>query len=119
MKKADLPLSDPPRTDLPLSVLMDEVHRSLRKGEFGDLERLTAAMEAAEADLYRASPEEIRRLRRLAERNARTLIAARHGIKAARRRIAEVMAAARGLVTYDRAGHRVEESDARTLAKRF
>jgi len=99
--------------------LMEEVQGALRRGDFGALALLTLRMEQAEASLHLAGGEELLRIRRLAERNARTLIAARRGIKAARRRIAEVLSAARGLVTYDRQGHRVEESDVKHLARRF
>lgn len=102
-----------------LPALLEEVQDSVRRGDFAALAQLTARMAQAEATLHLAPREELLRIRRLAERNARTLIAARRGIKAARRRIAEVMSAARGLVTYDRKGHRVEESDARQLARRF
>ena len=107
------------KADAPLSDLLDDVHRALRTGDFAALPGLTAAMEAAEAAPRPITAEELKQIRRLAERNARSLIAARRGIKAARRRIAEVISAARGLVTYDRQGQRVEETDQRILAKRF
>ena len=99
--------------------LMDEVQDALRRGDFGALAPLNLRMEQAEASLHLAGTKELLRIRLMAERNARTLIAARRGIKAARRRIADVLSAARGLVTYDRQGHRVEESEAKQLARRF
>jgi len=102
-----------------LPLLMDEVHDTLRRGDFGGLSKLTARMELAEATLHLCRPDELARIRGLAERNARTLTATRRGIKAAQRRIAEVLSAARGLVTYDRKGQRVEETDAKALARRF
>ncbi len=107
------------RSDLTLLELMDEVQRSLRAGDFSELPQLTAAMEAAEAQAGGASPEELRQIRRLAERNARMLMAARRGIKAARRRIDEVMSVARGRVAYDRQGQRIGESDDGELARRY
>lgn len=102
-----------------LTELLEDVQRSLRAGDLAALPRLAEAMEAAEDQARQASAEELLRIRQLAERNARTLLAARRGIKAARRRVAEVVSAARGLVTYDRQGHRVEENEQKTLAKRF
>jgi hypothetical protein len=102
-----------------LPALMEEVHDTLRRGDFAALSHLVARMELAEASLHLARREELLHIRRLAARNARTLIAARRGIKAAQRRIAAVLSAARGLVTYDRLGHRLEESETRQLARRF
>ncbi len=107
------------RSELSLTALLDEINASLRRGDFSDLASLTAAMQAAEVRAQGTDPEELRQIRRLAERNARTMIAARRGIQAARRRIDEVMSAARGLVTYDRQGHRVEERNSTGLAQRF
>lgn len=108
---------DPPANEL--LGLMDEVHDTLRRGDFAALPQLTARMERAEGALRLSRPEDLVVLRRMAERNARMMTATRRGIKAAQRRIAEVLSAARGLVTYDRQGQRVEESDARHLARRF
>jgi hypothetical protein len=102
-----------------MSGVLDDVHAAIRRGDLSQLARLTARMEAAEDGLRHASPGELAQIRARAERNMRTLTAARRGLRAARRRIAEVLAAARGLVTYDRQGQRVEETDARNLARRF
>jgi hypothetical protein len=102
-----------------VSALLDEVEATVRRGDFDALPQLTARMEQAEAGLHRPGRDDLLRIRRLADRNARTLSATRRGIKAAQRRIAEVFSAARGLVTYDRLGHRVEESEAREFARRF
>ena len=102
-----------------IPALMDEVHDTVRRGDFAALPQLVARMETAEATLHLAGRQDLLQIRRLAERNARTLMATRRGIKSAQRRIAEVLSAARGLVTYDRLGQRVEESDARELARRF
>jgi hypothetical protein len=107
------------RADTALAGLLDEVQETIRRGNFTGLAELTARMVVAETALRGLAPDELARIRRLAERNARTLVAARRGIRAARRRIDEVMSAARGLVTYDRSGHRVEENDARGMARRF
>lgn len=108
-----------PATAEDLPALLQEVDDTVRRGDFGALSQLTIRMERAEAALHMVKSEDLLRIRRMAERNARTLTATRRGIKAAQRRIAEVMSAARGLVTYDRQGQRVEEKDARELARRF
>jgi hypothetical protein len=105
--------------DAGLAELMEELQSALRKGQFDGLADLTSAIEAALPQARLAGPEELRRIQRLAERNASSLLAARGGVKAARRRISEVLSAARGLVTYDRSGHRIEENQDRTLARRF
>jgi hypothetical protein len=102
-----------------IPALMEDVHDTVLRGDFAALPQLVARMEIAEATLHLAGREDLLRIRRLAERNTRTLTATRRGIKAAQRRVAEVLSAARGLVTYDRQGQRVEESDARELARRF
>ena len=102
-----------------LTRLMDEVNEAVRHGDFATLPELAARLTAAEAELQRLTPEGLRCLKAQAERNARTMLAARRGVKAARRRIAEVLAAARGLVTYDRAGHRVESGEGSAHAMRF
>jgi hypothetical protein len=102
-----------------LSDLMEEVHDTLQNGDFGALPQLTERMEQAEAALFHCGADDLLRIRRLAERNARTLAATRRGIKAAQRRIAQVLSASRGLVIYDRKGQRLQESDARLLARRF
>jgi plasmid stabilization system protein ParE len=105
--------------DLPLPDLLDQVHACLRRGDLAALPALTAAMHEAEAGARDASAEDLRKIRRQLERNAKSLIAARRGVIAARRRIEEVISVARGLVTYDRNGQRVAESHDNRLAKRF
>lgn len=102
-----------------LKRVLEEVQHSLRLGDLAALPRLTRSMEEAEVLARDISAADLLAIRDLADRNARTLLAARRGVKAARRRVEEVIAASRGLVTYDGQGHRVEESDHRTLAKRF
>lgn len=105
--------------DPSLPALLDQVHDCLRRGDLAALPALTAALQEAETGARFASAEDLLKIRRLAERNAKSLIAARRGITAARRRIEEVISVARGLVTYDRNGQRVAESQETRLAKRF
>ena len=107
------------KVDPPLTALLDEVYDRLRRGDLSDLPLLAAQMQEAEDSARQAGAAELLEIRRLAERNARTMVSARRGIKAARRRVNEVISAARGLVTYDARGQRVEENEGRTLAKRF
>ena len=99
--------------------VMEAVQRSLREGDFSQLPTLTEALVAVEAQADLASPEELRRIRDLATRNAHLLLAARRGIRAARRRIDEVMSVARGHVAYDRKGQRIGQNDDRELARRY
>jgi plasmid stabilization system protein ParE len=46
-------------------------------------------------------------------------MAAQRGVKAARRRLAEIRSTASGLVTYDRTGRRAEVTESRNLAQRL
>lgn len=99
--------------------LLQDIHGALRQGDLGRLGALTSALEAAEQEMSTAKPAELAAIRNLAERNAHSLQAARRGMVAARRRLAEVLSAARGLVTYDQQGQRVERSEGQGLARRY
>jgi len=85
-----------------LEETLDKTHAYLRAGDFQAAAGLIGATETALAGLSGLDdPERAEKLRRLAERNARSLKAATKGIRAARRRLAEVLAAQAGLQTYD------------------
>lgn len=104
---------------VPLAVqLLDQVYEAMLRSDYGALPALGARLEAvlhgpalAEADLQL--------IRHKADRNAAVLLAAQRGIKAARRRLADVRTATGSLVTYDRSGRRAEHSDSRNLAQRL
>lgn len=98
----------PPDPTSELGDLLDAVHAALRLGDLAALAPLTDRIEAL---LDTAPPGDAGVLRGLAakvERNAACLAAARRGLRAARRRIAEVAATQAGLATYDGRGRRQE-----------
>ncbi|MFA5539649.1 MAG: hypothetical protein WDA23_10640 [Gemmobacter sp.] len=92
-----------PRNDPPDAIL-DAMHRAVRAGDLAALAPLCDALETAlDESPGRAMPDG---LRARAERNLACLDAAARGLRAARRRVEEVTAAARGLDTYDAGGRR-------------
>lgn len=100
--------------------LLDQVYTALLQSDYGALPGLTARL-----DRELQTPSEpltearLQIIHRRAERNAACLLAAQRGIRAARRRLAEIRSTASGLVTYDRSGRRAEVSEPRNLAHRF
>jgi hypothetical protein len=100
--------------------LLDQTYEALRGANFAILPSLAALLEEALIKGADGLGEgDLRVIRQKADRNAVMLLAAQRGIRAARRRVAEIRTASSGLVTYDRSGKRAEVSDARTLAQRF
>ena len=117
MRPTDPKPNDPTKTPL-AAQLLDQVYDAMLRSDYAALPALAARLEAAlpgppltEAELHL--------IRRKADRNGAVLLAAQRGIKAARRRLADVRAAASTLVTYDRSGRRAEHSDTRNLAQRY
>ena len=91
-----------------LSAELDRVYQVLRSGK---LEGLAAATQALEAELARLDPADavgLDLLRHKAQRNAACLDAAARGVRAARRRLAEIRTIESGLGTYDDKGRRDE-----------
>ena len=91
-----------------LSAELDRVYHLLRSGK---LEGLAAATHALEAELARLDPVDaagLEMLRHKARRNAACLDAAARGVRAARRRLAEIRTIESGLGTYDDKGRRDE-----------
>lgn len=88
-----------------LADLLDRTHQALRTG---DLTTLAALAQDTEAAFGRLDPAmttaDLEALRHRALRNAACLTGALRGVRAARRRLAEIAAAGKGLGTYDRAG---------------
>lgn len=104
-----MPVPETPAVRLGRS--LDRLHDLMRRGDLGALPDAAAGMEADLAALSRAgvappTASDLAVIRRKLERNAACLQAAARGIRAARRRIAEVRGAASGLGTYDAAGRR-------------
>ena len=109
-----------PRTDPRAAVLLDEVHAALSKRDYAALPGLSAAL-AAELDhpSEKLDQAALQVIRRKADRNAATLIAIQRGIRSAVRRLTEIKSVSNGLVTYDRAGRKLEQQNTHGLAARF
>jgi hypothetical protein len=94
---------------------LDRVFCLVRDGQLSDLPAALAEMEAelgaAHGPGIPVTEAALVRLRRKADRNAACLKGAARGLRAARRRIAEVRAAATGLAAYDANGQRLDTAD--------
>jgi hypothetical protein len=103
-----------------IEALMDDMQRALIAADYTTLQRTTALLEAATAQVRpqwdRATLE---RLRRRADRNAACALAAGRGVRAALNRLTEIRQAAAGLVTYDEKGKRASPAAAAGLNRRF
>ncbi len=88
-----------------LETLLDMAAQAIARADFGAAVEMAQMMEAslAETDL-RTDPLRLSRLRQKADQNAACLLAARRGIRSARRRIEELRRSASGLATYDGMG---------------
>lgn len=106
--------------DTALALILDAVHGALRRGDYGALPALTVAMEEAAAGLEPMGHDAVRALRIKLERNAACLLAAARGLRAAKRRLAEIAQARAGLSTYGATGTltRIGGPDGR-VAQRF
>lgn len=87
-----------------LSTLLDEMYTATLSGDFARLNALVPDLEDARKRVEISGHGNPGALRQQAERNALCLKAAVYGVKSARRRIADIADAARGLTTYDRVG---------------
>lgn len=101
---------------------LDRIFGLVRDGRLSDLR---AALADLEADLGAGQESgapvaeaALARLRRKADRNAACLKGAARGLRAARRRIAEVRAAATGHGAYDATGQRLDQPDAGAMINR-
>jgi hypothetical protein len=108
--EAPLARADRAAADLAASLadLLAREAMLLQSGAFDALEGLATEKEALAADLTTAELPlaEMRRLQAAAHRNALLLDAAREGLSAARRRLAELAAPPPALHTYDGSGRR-------------
>ena len=85
--------------------LLEEMHRATLNADFAALAALAPEVEAAATALDpRRDPEATLRIAALARRNAGCLDAALRGLRAGRRRLAEMRGISQGLRTYDRHG---------------
>lgn len=104
-----------------LEQVLDRMHRAVLAG---DLAALVGMGDAIESLLGQVSHIDdlrfARRMLRKATRNSLCLHAAARGVRAARRRFAEIQAAHSGLVTYDEKGQRAQTlQTAGQLARRL
>ena len=103
-----------------LEGLLDHMRSALLAGDTAALDPLGQETERILAEPLKLSECDAQRLRDKAERNLACLLAAARGLRAARRRLAEVRAATSGgLATYDEHGHRAEARPAATLVQRL
>ena len=100
--------------------LMARERSLLLRGEFDGLARLSAdkhelldSLEAAMARVRGTEPVRTALVALIADsrRNERIILAARHGITSARRRIEAIIATSRGAVAYDRDGSAITSRD--------
>ncbi len=87
---------------------LDGVYAALRAGRIEGLSAMAVRLEAGLASLADPGAEALATIRHRAARNAACLAAAGRGVRAARRRIAEIRAIEAGCVTYDMHGRRDE-----------
>jgi hypothetical protein len=108
------------RDSTALETLLDAVHTALRAGDFAALPALTMAVGALNPEALPRDPGALRALQRKLGRNDACLQASARGLRAARRRMAEIAAARVGLQTYTMGGQRQQIGlSAGTLAQRF
>ena len=100
--------------------LLDMVYEALLRSDYAALPGMTELLEHEVQNPSAPLTEaELKVIRRKAERNGACLLSAQRGVKAARRRLAEIRSTAGGLVTYDRSGRRAEATESRNLAQRM
>ena len=100
--------------------LLDQVYDALLRSDYASLQGMAAQLEQELRNpVAQMSEANLSIIRRKAERNGACLLAAQRGVKAARRRLAEIRSTATGLVTYDRSGRRAEVTESRNLAQRL
>ncbi len=102
---------------------LDRIFAEVRNGNLADLKGLLADLEAVletagTAHGPRVAERVLAGLRRKAERNAVCLKGAARGLRSARRRIAEVRAAAVGHGAYDATGQRLDPAAASARVNR-
>jgi hypothetical protein len=100
--------------------LLDQVYEALLTADYAALSGMSAQMEQELRNPSSMLTEaQWRVVRGKAERNGACLLAALRGVKAARRRLAEIRSTATGLVTYDRSGRRAAVTENRNLKQRL
>ncbi len=87
-----------------LGMILDDMYAAILAGDFDQLSNLVPGLEDARELAERVGFPDPISIGKRAERNALCLQAAIYGVKSARRRVADIAEAARGLTTYDRVG---------------
>ncbi|MCU0899973.1 MAG: hypothetical protein MUC82_05690 [Cypionkella sp.] len=95
-----------------------DLRHALTQGNYDRLPALIAALEQVEEQVESGSPDSITTLKAEALRTEACLLAALAGVKAARRRVAEIAQAARGLTVYDRDGSKATVSSSLPKSRR-
>jgi hypothetical protein len=101
-----------------LKTMLEDANQAILTGNFKKLERLTAQLAAESNLLSMVEPQDLVALRAQAMRNATCLLGAISGVKSARRRLADIAAAAQGLTTYDRRGGKATVAQTAKQTKR-
>lgn len=103
-----------------IEALLEDMHQATLAADFNTLAALAPAAEAAMQSLDpRQDPAGVQRIAALAQRNAHCLDAALRGLRAGRRRLAEMRAIGLGLRTYGRNGQTEEILTVAQPAHRF
>jgi hypothetical protein len=102
-----------------LESILDRIHQAVRKADFTAFAMLAAETERLLDGLGPGMTQAgLDRMRKKANRNAACLTAAARGLRAARRRLADVQTAGQ-LVTYDIQGRRADVSQDMPARHRF
>lgn len=100
--------------------LLEDMHRAALSADFAALAALAPEVEAAASALDpQRDPAAVARIAALARRNANCLDAALRGLRAGRRRLAEMRGISQGLRTYDRYGQPADIVTASPPPRRF
>lgn len=102
-----------------LAGTLDAIRAALREGNYAALSELAAELDAQTEGAATMPAAELRLLRQRATETAACLVAARNGIRAARRRVAEVTGGPAALSTYDREGRRSPPGPGASVPKRL
>lgn len=87
-----------------ISGVLQDMRKAVTAGEYQLLADLVPALEAAEAEAMSNGVDDPASVRTQAEQTSACLQAAILGVKSARRRMADILQAEKGLTTYDRTG---------------
>lgn len=103
-----------------LESLLEDLHQAALHADFDALAALAPAIERATQALdLRGDPAAAKRISALARRNETCLDAALRGLRAGRRRLAELRDIGLGLRIYDRNGQRADIVTTSQPARRF